>query len=67
MYNVRILFEGYENVLDHIYGTLLLALGIQSEYKYCLDYEKLFSTLLLHETDEIVLGDDLCKLKIHHG
>lgn len=61
------LFEGYENVLDHIYGTLLLALGIQSEYKYCLDYKKLFSTLLLHETDEILLGDDLCKLKIHHG
>lgn len=56
------LFDGHENVLEHIYGTLLLALGIQSEYNYFLDYERLFSTLLLHETDEIVFGDDLCDL-----
>lgn len=65
--NKNYMFDGYENVLEHIYGTLLLALGVQSEYNYCLDYERLYSTLLLHETDEIILGDDPCKLKITHG
>ncbi len=55
-------FKGYENVLEHIYGTLLLALGIKSEYNYFLDYKRLFSTLLLHETDEIILGDSPCDL-----
>ncbi len=55
-------FKGYENVLEHIYGTMLLAIGIKSEYNYFLDYKRLYSTLLLHETDEIILGDSLCDL-----
>lgn len=55
-------YKGFENVLEHIYGTLLLALGIKSEYNYYLNYNKLYSTLLIHETDEIIIGDSPCEI-----
>lgn len=55
-------FKGFENVLEHIYGTLLLAIAIKNEYNYFLNYKKLYSTLLIHETDEIIIGDAPCDL-----
>jgi hypothetical protein len=47
-----------ESILEHIYGTLIIMLGIESEYGYCLDYNKIFKTLILHETNEIKDGDE---------
>ena len=46
-----------ESILEHIYGTLLLCIGMQSEYNYYVDFNKVLKMLLLHETEEIVIGD----------
>lgn len=49
-----------ESDLEHIYGTMILALGIEFEYgdQYDLDFNKLLIMLLIHETDEIIKGDE---------
>ena len=44
--------ERLEDVLEHIYGCLVLAVGIESEYGYNIDYEKLYKMLLIHEVGE---------------
>ena len=46
-----------ENILEHIYGCLVLAIGIESEYGYKVDFNKIIRMLLLHETGEIIIGD----------
>lgn len=49
--------ERLESILEHIYGCLVLAIGLESEYSYCIDFNKLFKMLLIHETGEIAIGD----------
>lgn len=46
-----------ESVLEHIYGCLVLTLGIESEYGYIVDYDRILKMLLLHETEEIKIKD----------
>lgn len=46
-----------ENILEHIYGCLVLLAGIESEYGYSIDFNKIRKMLLLHETGEIIIGD----------
>ena len=46
-----------ENVLEHIYGCLVLSIGLESEYGYSVDYDKIRKMLVLHETGEIVISD----------
>ena len=46
-----------ESILEHIYGTLILAMGIETEYNYKIDFDKILTMLLLHETEEIKIGD----------
>ena len=46
-----------ESDLEHIYGTLLLIMGLESEYGHCVDYNEMYETMLIHETDEIKIGD----------
>ena len=46
-----------ESILEHVYGCCVLALGIESEYGYSIDYNKVIKMLLLHETGEILIGD----------
>ena len=46
-----------ENILEHIYGCLVLAVGIESEYDYKVDFNKIRRMLTLHETGEIIIGD----------
>ena len=46
-----------ENVLEHIYGCLVLSIGLESEYGYSVDYNKIRKMLILHETGEIVISD----------
>jgi 5'-deoxynucleotidase YfbR-like HD superfamily hydrolase len=46
-----------ENVLEHIYGCLVLSIGLESEYGYSVDYNKIRKILVLHETCEIVISD----------
>ena len=44
--------ERLESVLEHIYGCLVLAVGLESEYDYDIDYKKLYKMLLIHEAGE---------------
>ncbi len=46
-----------ENVLEHIYGCLVLSLGIESEYGYDVDFNKIRRMLIFHETGEIIEKD----------
>ena len=46
-----------ENILEHIYGCLVLSLGLESEYGYSVDFDKVRKMLIIHETGEIIIGD----------
>ncbi len=46
-----------ENILEHIYGCLVLCIGIESEYNYNVDFNKIMKMLLIHETGEIKIDD----------
>ena len=46
-----------ESDAEHIYGTLVLALAIDSEYKLNLDMYKVLKMLTLHELEEIIMPD----------
>ena len=46
-----------ESVAEHIYGCLILAIAIDSEYKLDLNMYKVLKMLTLHETEEILMGD----------
>lgn len=49
--------ERLESVAEHIYGCLMLAIAIDSEYGLNLDMYKVLKMLALHETEEILMGD----------
>ena len=49
--------ERTESDAEHIYGTLILALAIDSEYKLDLDMYKVLKMLTLHELEEILMPD----------
>lgn len=49
--------ERLESVAEHIFGTLILALGIDSEYELNLDMFKVLKMLILHELEEIIMPD----------
>ena len=49
--------ERLESDAEHIYGTLMLAIAINSEYKLNLDMYKVLKMLTLHETEEILMTD----------
>lgn len=46
-----------ESDAEHIYGTLILAIAINSEYKLDLDMYKVLKMLTLHELEEILMPD----------
>lgn len=46
-----------ESILEHIYGCCMLAIGLDKEYPNKIDIDKLLKMLLLHETEEIAIGD----------
>lgn len=49
--------ERLESVAEHIYGTQMLALAINSEYEYDIDITKVIMMLAIHELEETVIGD----------
>ena len=49
--------ERVESVAEHVYGTLILAVGLLSESKLDLDTEKVFKMLTIHEIGEVLIGD----------
>lgn len=49
--------ERLESVAEHIYGVQMLAIAINSEYKYDIDINKVIYMLAIHELEEIIIGD----------
>lgn len=49
--------ERIESVAEHIYGTLILAIAIDSEKSLNLDMYRVLKMLILHETEEIIMPD----------
>jgi hypothetical protein len=49
--------ERLESDLEHIYGTLVITLGLESEYDFALNFNEIIETMLIHEADEIILDD----------
>lgn len=46
-----------ESVAEHIFGTIMLAIAIDSEYSYDIDIKKVALMLSVHELEEIVISD----------
>lgn len=55
--DVGIKSERIESIAEHIYGTLVLALAIDSEFDLGLDMLKVLKMLTLHELEEILMPD----------
>ncbi len=49
--------ERVESVAEHIYGTCILAIAIDSEFKLNVNLNKVIMMLVLHEIEEIKIGD----------
>ena len=54
---IEISKERKESIAEHIYGTLMLAIAIDSEYKLDLDMYKVLKMISLHELEEILMPD----------
>ena len=49
--------ERLESVAEHIYGTCILAIALDSEFELNLDLSKVIFMLVLHELEEVIIGD----------
>lgn len=49
--------ERVESVAEHIYGTCILAISIESEFDLCVNLYKVVMMLVLHEIEEVKIGD----------
>lgn len=49
--------ERVESVAEHIYGTCILAISIDSQFELDIDLYKVVIMLILHEIEEIKIGD----------
>ena len=49
--------ERVESVAEHIYGTCMLAIAIDSEYDFKIDLMKVIKILVIHELEEIEIKD----------
>lgn len=49
--------ERVESVAEHIYGTCILAIAIDSEFELNIDIYKVVMMLVLHEIEEVKIGD----------
>lgn len=46
-----------ESIAEHVFGTCMLAVGILSSLNLDLNINKIITMLMLHETEEIIIGD----------
>lgn len=49
--------ERLESVAEHIYGSCILAIAIDSEFDMKIDLKKVILMLVIHELEEIKIGD----------
>jgi putative hydrolase of HD superfamily len=46
-----------ESVAEHIYGTCILAIGLDSEFNFDINIDKVIKMLVIHELEEVTIGD----------
>lgn len=46
-----------ESIAEHVYDTCILAIAIHSEYNVNVDISKVLKMLVIHELEEIIIGD----------
>lgn len=46
-----------ESIAEHVYGTMMLAIGMYSELDYDIDIMRVIFMLAIHEVGECVIGD----------
>ena len=46
-----------ESIAEHVYGVSMLAIAIDSEYDFDINIERVIKMLVLHELEEIIIGD----------
>lgn len=46
-----------ESIAEHIYGTCILAISIDSEFECDINIDKVVKMLVLHELGEVLIGD----------
>ncbi len=46
-----------ESISEHVYGTIILAIALDSEFNFNIDIDKVIETLAIHEIGEILIGD----------
>lgn len=51
---IEVSSQRLESVAEHIYGCLMLAIAIDSEYKLNLDMYKVLKMISLHELEETI-------------
>lgn len=49
--------ERLESIAEHIYGTCILAISVDSEFNPGVDLNKVLRMLVLHELEEVIIGD----------
>jgi len=49
--------ERIESVAEHVYGTCILAIAMDSEFEFDLNLEKSIMMIVLHELEEVIIGD----------
>lgn len=49
--------ERLESVAEHIYGTCILAIALESEFDFNIDLDKVIKMLVIHELGEVLIGD----------
>lgn len=49
--------ERLESVAEHVYGTCILAISLDSEFDFKIDINKVLKMLVIHEIGEVIIGD----------
>lgn len=49
--------ERVESVAEHVYGTCILAISLNSNFELNVDIDKVLKMLILHEIGEVLIGD----------
>lgn len=54
-WNVKL--EHRESVAEHVYDTCILAIGLNSQFDFNVDIQKVLEMLIVHELEEVIIGD----------
>ena len=63
---VNISSDRLESVAEHVYGCIMLAIALDSEYKLDLDMYKVIKMIALHELEETIMKDLTIRDNVTH-